>query len=591
MNDHKHLMAKFCIAALALATTNAWSAAENLSSSLNKNVPFQSGIEEGYANHPASLTVGTNGSQMFAPSVEKESPRVETSMAPAAWAQGQYRNTSTVELHPFASNLFEGRFASTFSDTVNGDYLIGAGDRIVVRFWGAKTYDAVLVVDQQGNVFIPEVGPVHLAGTRQNQLTRKVEAALGQVYKKNVNIYVNLQSAQPVAVYVTGFVNHPGRYAGGSIDSLMAFIDRAGGIDAERGSYRQIELIRGDKVIGRYDLYKFVLMGQLPNVRLKNGDVILVKEKGVTVSAVGALRDRALYEFSAPQKAKGSGLIEMASPMENVTHVSVRGTRDSKPFNAYYSIEDFKTVKLADGDFVEFVSDKVGETIMASVTGAVNGASRYPVDKKIRLRDFLRQVEVDEYLASVESVYLRRESVAQAQKAVIKDSLYRLERSVLTASSNTPEEAGVRVQEAEMIQNFVKRASKMEPDGVVVVSRGGAVQDIWLENGDELVIPQRSSVVQITGEVVLPKAVAFDPDMTLDDYLSASGGISERGDSHTILVAKTNGEVGLISQLGIGAGDRIIVLPKVETKSMLLAKDLMQIIYQIAVATKIAVDL
>ena len=58
-----------------------------------------------------------------------------------------------------------------------------------------------------------------------------------------------------------------------------------------------------------------------------------------------------------------------------------------------------------------------------------------------------------------------------------------------------------------------------------------------------------------------------------------------------ILVAKQNGEVGLADSLGIEPGDRILVLPKVDTKEMLMAKDLMQIIYQIAVTTKVAVDL
>ena len=542
-------------------------------------------------NDPTELSLSANGSQLAQSQLAVKTDRAGKALVPPAWAQERYQNLSSIQLRPFAANLFEGRFASTFSDAVNGDYLIGAGDRIVVRIWGARSYDAVLVVDQQGNIFIPEVGPVHLAGVSQNQLTASVKKALGQVFTQNIQIYVNLQSAQPVAVYVAGFVNHPGRYAGGSVDSVMAFIDRAGGIDSERGSYRQIELIRENQLIGQYDLYDFALNGTVASPRLKSGDVILIKEKGVSVAAFGHLRDQAFYEFANPEKAKGSELIKMASPLEDVTHASVLGTRQSKPYHAYFSLDEFKNMVLADGDRVEFVSDKAGDTIMASVSGAINGASRYPVDKRVRLRDFLRQIEIDQDLASVQSIYVRRDSVAQAQKIVLQDSLRRLEQTALTATSRTPEEASIRVQEAKLIQNFVARASKLEPDGVVVVSRGGAIQDILLEQGDEIVIPQKSDVVQVTGEVVLTKAVAFDNKMTLDDYLSAAGGVSSRADSQNILVAKQNGEVGLVGQLGIEPGDRIIVLPKVDTKAMMMAKDLMQIIYQIAVATKVAVDL
>ena len=567
--------------------------APTLGTSTNPAPASTGGLAATPSNMPSGMQVGPNGTVMtYSPAQQLQTTQLQQTMtAPPAWAQTEFRTATSIRLQPFASNLFEGRFASTFSDTASNDYVLAPGDRIVIRVWGVRAYDDVLVVDQQGNIFIPEVGPVHVGGLTNSQLLSTVRSAISRVYTNNVQVYVNLQSAQPVAVYVTGFVNHPGRYAGGSVDSVLSFVDRAGGIDPARGSYRHIEIIRGGKSIAKLDLYLFALQGKVPQLRLKNGDVILVNEKGVSVSAYGLLREEAQYEFSKPAAAKGSGLIELASPLKNVSHVSVTGTRNKAPFNKYFTVEAFKDFKLADGDIVEFVADKPGETIMATVTGAITGASRYPVKKTVKLRDLLRQIEVEPELAATDAVYLRRKSVARDQKAVIQDSLHRLEKAALTATSATPEEATIRVEEAKLIQDFVKRASLLEPDGVIVVSRGGQVNDIWLEDGDEIVIPQKSNVVQITGEVVMPKSIAFEEGMSLDDYLAAAGGVSDRGDEKHILVAKQNGEVGLAEHLGINAGDRILVLPKVDVKSMLLAKDLMTIVYQIAVATKVAVDL
>ena len=567
--------------------------APTLGTSTNPAPASTGGLAATPSNMPSGMQMGPNGTVMtYSPAQQLQTTQLQQTMtAPPAWAQTEFRTATSIRLQPFASNLFEGRFASTFSDTASNDYVLAPGDRIVIRVWGVRAYDDVLVVDQQGNIFIPEVGPVHVGGLTNSQLLSTVRGAISRVYTNNVQVYVNLQSAQPVAVYVTGFVNHPGRYAGGSVDSVLSFVDRAGGIDPARGSYRHIEIIRGGKSIAKLDLYLFALQGKVPQLRLKNGDVILVNEKGVSVSAYGLLREEAQFEFSKPAAAKGSGLIELASPLKNVSHVSVTGTRNKAPFNKYFTVEAFKDFKLADGDIVEFVADKPGETIMATVTGAITGASRYPVKKTVKLRDLLRQVEVEPELAATDAVYLRRKSVARDQKAVIQDSLHRLEKAALTATSATPEEANVRVEEAKLIQDFVKRASLLEPDGVIVVSRGGQVNDIWLEDGDEIVIPQKSNVVQITGEVVMPKSIAFEEGMSLDDYLAAAGGVSDRGDEKHILVAKQNGEVGLAEHLGINAGDRILVLPKVDVKSMLLAKDLMTIVYQIAVATKVAVDL
>lgn len=574
--------------------SSTYRTSNTLGSSSNPN-PASSGMSANPANMPAAMVVGPNGTVMPAGSVPLVIP-TETSnitVAPPAWAQSAYRSSTSIALRPFASNLFEGRFASTFSDAASGDYVLAPGDRVVVRIWGARSYDDVLIVDQQGNLFIPEVGPVHVAGIKNSSLLGTVRSAISRIYTDNIQTYVSLQSAQPVAVYVTGFVNHPGRYAGGSLDSVLSFLDRAGGIDPERGSYRRIEIIRNKQVIADLDLYQFALAGDVTSLRLKDGDVILVKEKGISVSAYGLLREEAVYELTQTQAKKplGSRLVELASPLKNVSHVSVSGTRNKAPFNRYLSLDEFKSFALADGDIVEFVADMPGQTIMATVTGAITGASRYPIHKTGKLRDLLRRVEVEPELAATDAIYLRRKSVARDQKAVLQDSLRRLEQTALTATSSTPEEAQLRVDEARLIQDFVKRASQLEPDGVIVVSRGTEINDIWLEDGDEVVIPQKTNVVQITGEVVMPKAVAFEKGMSLDDYLAAAGGVSSRADEKHILVAKQNGEVGMADRLGISPGDRIMVLPKVDTKGMLLAKDLMQIIYQIAVATKIAIDL
>lgn len=565
-----------------------------LGQSMNPNPASLGGVGSIPANSPRTTVVGPNGSvlgSVISSSVITQSLD-KSNVAPAAWAQTAYLNPTSIRLLPFAANLFNGRFASTFSDGVSPDYVMAPGDRVVIRVWGARTYDDVLIVDQQGNLFIPEVGPVAVGGLKHSQLQNSVKSALGRVFTDNVQVYVNLQSAQPVAVFVTGFVNNPGRYAGGSVDSILTFIDRAGGISAERGSYRDIDVVRNGKVIASYDLYQFATNGVLESLRLKDGDTIVVREKGLSVSAYGLLREEAAYEFTQDGRTTtGADLMALASPLKNVSHVSVSGTRHGAPFHSYMTMSDFSKSDLQDGDVVEFVADKQGETIITAVSGAIDGASRYPVQKTVKLRQLLRQIEVQSSLAAVEAIYLRRQSVARDQKIILQDSLRRLEQNALTATSSTPEEAQIRVKEAELIQDFVRRASQLEPDGVIVISRGGVIADIWLEEGDEIVIPQKSSVVQISGEVVMPKAVSFDSNMSLDDYLAAAGGVSAKADEKNILVAKQNGEIGLASDLGIQEGDRILVLPKVDTKGMLLAKDLMQMIYQIAVATKVVIDL
>ena len=545
-------------------------------------------------NNAANFSKNQNGVLLHNPGNNNSQSALYYSAGPVpqgqpAWSQGNYYSQQGYILMPFGSSLFRGHFANTYADNLNTSYIISPGDRIVIRIWGAKQYDDVLVVDQQGNIFVPEIGPIKVAGATNAKLLSTVKSRIASIFTDNIEVYVNLQSAQPVGVYVTGFVPQPGQYAGGSHDSLLSFIDRAGGIDISRGSFREIQLLRGGKVVATYDLYDFILKGKRPAQRLNDGDVILVKEKTNEVRVIGDVRQEALYELKKANE--GQGLISMASPAPSVSHVSVSGIRDNVPVHYYLSLNEFKKFKLSDGDVVDFVADRKGESVIAKISGAIVGPSRFPVGKDVTLRELLSFVEVDPNLADTSSIYIRRKSVAMQQQKAINDSLRRLEQSALTATSSSVDEAKIRVQEANLIQDFVKRAGQIEPDGIVVVSRGGVVSDIRLEDGDEIIIPQLSDVVLVTGEVMMPKAVTFDEDMSLDDYLGAAGGVSNRADDSNILVAKVNGEVGLADDLGIAPGDRVMVMPRFDSKNMQLAKDIMQIMYQMAVATKVIVDL
>lgn len=506
-----------------------------------------------------------------------------------AWALDAYRPDVLQGLEPFGASLFQGNFASTYSSGANADYVILPGDRITVRVWGARSYDDVLFVDQQGNIFLPEIGPVKVAGLKQSALSGAVKGRLASVFTDNVNIYVNLQSAQPVAVYVTGNVPRPGRYAGGPVDSVLSYLDRAGGILPGQGSYRAIKVLRGRQVLGTVDLYNFALLGEIPAIRLKDGDTILVEPCGPSVVAYGLLRQPARYEFVG--QATGGDLLAYARPLNGVSHVSVSGVRNGAPFHVYVSLAEFGPFRLADGDKVEFVADARGHTIMVAVSGAIRGASRFPVLKDTRLRTLLEYVSVEPGLADTGAVYLRRKSVAEEQKVILADSLRRLEQSALTATSSSVDEANIRVREAELIQNFVQRASQLQPDGVVVVSREGRVADILLEEGDEIIIPQKTDVIHISGEVLIPKAVTWEKGMTLESYLASAGGLSDRADKRNILLMGLNGEVSAASSRNVEPGDRILVMPKFDSKNVQLVKDFAQVLYQIAVAVKVAVGL
>ncbi len=523
-------------------------------------------------------------------------------VAPPAWAAQPIAPSMATTLLPFGSNLFTGNFTSTRPDALGANYIITAGDQVALRIWGSRNDSTVLTVDYMGNIFIPEIGPVKVGGLRHSRLSGTVEKAIQAVFPRGVNVYTVLLSPQPLSVYVSGFVTKPGRYAGGAADSLLSFIDRAGGIISERGSYRSIRIIRGGTEAAKIDLYEFIRDGILPNVALMDDDVILVEERGPSVAVMGQLRQQARYEFPPDQsRAQGvpsfSGyfpgleLMEIASPLAGVSHVTVSGIREGRPFSAYLSREEFSSFMLMDNDVVEFLSDLTSRDIMVSVTGAILDDAKFSLRKGATLRELLSHVSVDPATADLSAIYLRRRGVALQQKRAISDALDRLEMSAGTATSASPAEAQVRLGEAQLVNEFVKRARQVEPDGVVVVTHQGQVVDILLEDGDIVVVPQRSHVVQTSGEVLMPKVMAFRNGLTVDNYIAESGGFTRRADKRNVLIVRPNGEVVPARKAVVCPGDHIITLTRYESKNLLLIKDLTQILYQIAVATKVAVDL
>jgi molybdopterin converting factor small subunit len=311
-----------------------------------------------------------------------------------------------------------------------------------------------------------------------------------------------------------------------------------------------------------------------------------VKEKGPGVAAGGRIPQHATYE------AKGGGmtgleLTRFASPQPSVSHVSVTGTRNALPFNVYLTLKEFAKFSLASDDKVEFLADMPGQSIMVSVSGAVTGTTHFPALRDTSLRTLLAHVHADRNLSNLGGIYIKRRSVMEQQRKAINDGLRRLEKSVLTATSANEESAQIRVQEAQLVRSFAERAAEVEPEGIVVVTRQGVVADILLEDGDEVVIPQRSDVVQINGEVAAPKSVVYAAGRSVSDYVDDAGGFTDRADRSNILVVHPNGEIVKAGKTSIQPGDVLLVMPTYDGKGFSIFKDIIQVLYQVAIAARV----
>lgn len=494
---------------------------------------------------------------------------------------------------PFGASLFKNA-AVAGSDTPNPDYVIQPGDRISLNILGGPApagqtpgtggLSTSLVVDAQGNIFVPEVGPVRVGGVSAADLEAAVRQQAGRVFTDRVKVYAVLQTAHRVGVYVAGFVARPGRYAGSAADSVLDYLVRAGGVDPSRGSYRQISILRRGRTVTQVDLYNFLLTGKTPGGLLREGDTILVGEQRPMVQVDGAARNAFLFELPE-HTSTGAEIINLARPLPSATHAILTGSRDNKPFSQYLTLQELPATALTDQDRITFVGDEPARSVRVSVEGSRIGPSYLVLPADNRLRTALDAIKVDPALAEMNSVYVLRRSVADQQKRAIEEALDRLQRQLYLAVSPTTGVSNIRASEAQLVSSYIQRARRTTPDGrLVVTDDAGRVADLRLEDNDVIVIPRRSQLVLVSGEVLVPQAVIYRPDLTAENYVRLAGGLSERGRRGKFLIRRANGEIIPDGRARLRAGDELVVLPYIDPKLFQTGTDLMSLVYQVAVS-------
>ncbi len=491
----------------------------------------------------------------------------------------------------FGIQMFTGKFSSEQFSGFNPNYQISIGDRITLKMWGAFTFEGTLLVDPQGNIFIPNVGPVKVQGVRNAELNPIVEANIQKVYRSNVGVYASLEAAQPVKVFVTGFVKNPGLYGGLSSDSILYYLDKAGGVDPERGSFIDISLMRGENVRKKINLYDFLLNGKLDLIQMLDGDTIVVGPRKHIISFSGEVYNAFQFEFADKQISINEAL-SLARPKPAATHISIVRKQGVERKSEYYSLDKINNIMLNDGDEVGIFADKYPATILVRIEGAHSGEHALILPYGATMKDVISRI-VPNQRSNLESVQLFRKSVAKRQKEMLLASLQSLETHVLTARSATSDEASLRAKEAEMVMKFVERARNIEPKGQIVLGSKEDAQKTLLEDGDVVHIPETTSSVMVHGEVLFPNAILHKDSKDIDYYIEQAGGYTQNADKARVIVLQQNGKFKDKDNMSliINPGDEILALPKVEVKRIEVAKGISQIIYQLAIAAKVALGL
>jgi polysaccharide biosynthesis/export protein len=222
----------------------------------------------------------------------------------------------------YGANLFRGHsFGPVQGVQVPDNYLLGPGDEIVIRVSGVVELADRLVIGRDGQVVVPRVGPVPVAGIPFSELHATLNRALSRVLV-NYTLSVNLGRLRSIEVFVVGEAQAPGRKVVSSLSTLVNALFETGG-PSPQGSMRAIELRRSGKTIAVVDLYRFVAKGDTTGDQpLLPGDVIYIPPVGPQVALVGTVHREAIYELTEQQRtieqvlALTGGLPVLAAPQK-----------------------------------------------------------------------------------------------------------------------------------------------------------------------------------------------------------------------------------------------------------------------------------
>jgi protein involved in polysaccharide export with SLBB domain len=270
--------------------------------------------------------------------------------------------STTGQILPIYGSTLFSRVPSTFAPVetapVPSDYVVGPNDELRVRIWGQLNFAANVRVDRSGDIYLPQVGPVHVAGLPYSALEEHVRGAVQRVYH-NFELSVDLGQIRAIEVYVAGEAQRPGMYTVSSLSTLVDALFTSGGPSLQ-GSLRHIQLRRGSAVVTDFDLYDLLVRGdKSKDAKLLPGDVIFIPHVGPQVAVTGSVRIPGIYELrendSLADVIATAGGVSAVAQEARVSIERIENHHDREAMEVAYDANGL-AMPLADGDLIRVYS-------------------------------------------------------------------------------------------------------------------------------------------------------------------------------------------------------------------------------------------
>ncbi|WP_202701655.1 SLBB domain-containing protein [Flavobacterium sp. UGB4466] len=300
----------------------------------------------------------------------------------------------------FGSELFDNptlNFEPDLKMATPVNYILGPGDKLEVSIYGIQQFDDTVPVNFEGKISIQNVGQIAVSGMSIEAASQRIKAAIARVYSTvrsgQSQVSVSLGDIRTIKVTIVGG-KQPGNYSVSSLASVYNALHLAGG-PGKNGSYRNIELIRNNRVYKNVDIYKFLVKGdQSDNVSLKDNDVIRIPAYTQRVTVEGEVKRPGIFEMRKGEKF--SDLLNFASGFNEFAYTASVNVlqKTGKEFKVHDINEsEYGSYLPQSGDVFKVTKILNRFENRIKIEGAVFRPDYYSYNEGMRISDLITRAE------------------------------------------------------------------------------------------------------------------------------------------------------------------------------------------------------
>jgi len=469
-----------------------------------------------------------------APTTDTAAARPPQSVSGPNQFQRFVQETTGRLLPVYGRDLFDSpqSYAANNAVPAPDNYVLGPGDEVRLQVSGPQDFSTALTLDRNGQVNLPQIGPVTLAGVAVRDLEKTLTGHLGKVFT-NFKASATLGRLRGIQVYVVGQAQQPGTFQLSSLSTLVNALFASGGPSAN-GSMRAIELKRGGKTITTLDLYDFIAKGdKARDLPLLAGDVIVIPPVGPRVAVTGAFDQAAIYELKPGATSVadilnlGGGVPALATAQKALLE---RITRTSNPPRQVQEITLDSTglqLPLQDGDVLTLLGISPAFANAVTLQGTVAAPLRYRWFEGMRVLDLIPERD-----ALITGDYYKRKNLLVQNTGIAKEAGSKVETSLRSMVDQINWEYAVierldrnRLSTQLIPFNLGKAVLQKDPAHNLLLQAGDVVTIL---SQNDLRVPQerQSRLVRVEGEVAAPGVYQAAAGETLPQLLKRIGGLT-----------------------------------------------------------------